>query len=140
MWFYTVSKFWFFYCCKGNTGPENLFHVFQILCLHLQTGWKLKKNLGGMNYPIDPCKFSINSDLNHYINSTVPFATPGQNLLFLQHTTWFSQLRVHQYCLLQGWMSLTISSTRQLREWYLSNEEARRCTQILPYYPLCKFG
>lgn len=73
MWFYIVSKFWFPYCCKSNTGPENLFHVFKITYLLLQTDWKRKKSLVGVSYPIYLSHFSINSNLKHSTNPQSPW-------------------------------------------------------------------
>lgn len=73
MGFYMVSRFWFPYCCKSNTGPENLFHVFKIMYLLLQTDWKRKKSLAGVSYPVYLSHFSINSNLKHYINSQSPW-------------------------------------------------------------------
>jgi len=67
-----IQHDFFFNCCKDNTSPENLFHVFKIISLHLYTGWKGKKILGGVSYPMYLGQFSINSHLNNYINSQAP--------------------------------------------------------------------
>lgn len=86
MWFYIVSKFWFPYCCKSNTGPGNLFHVFKITYLLLQTDWKRKKSLVGVSYPIYLGHFSINSNLKHSTNpqsgnTRIKFAVPQSHHL-----------------------------------------------------------
>lgn len=73
MWFYMVSRFWFPYSCKSNTGPEYLFHVFKIINLLLKTDWKRKKSLVGVSYPVYLSHFSMNSDLKNYINSQSPW-------------------------------------------------------------------
>lgn len=134
MWFYMVSKFRFFIAGKITLAQKTCF-IYSRLSADAD---RLKKKEKPWRCELSHTSQSILHKFRPQplYKLTVPFARPGQNLLYLKHTTFFSQLRLHQYCLLQSW----VSSARQPRERYLANEEARCCSQLLSYYSSSKLG